>query len=81
MAAKWDGKPVRLEAVNAVVCCTNDNPASGSPVNGSPPVNGSAVNGTNSSFTTESVNVYRHVSQCVFNPIQTKGYLDRTLLL
>jgi hypothetical protein len=36
MPSKWDGKPVRFEAVNAVVCCTNGNPASGSPANGSP---------------------------------------------
>jgi hypothetical protein len=108
MASKWDGKPVKFEAVNAVICCTNGNPASGSPANGNPangrgtngsPANGRGTNGkctngrgTNGKCTNgrahewqfydrESVKVYLHISICVFNPIQSKECLDRTLLL
>jgi hypothetical protein len=57
MASKWDGKPVRFEAVHAVVCCTNGNPASGSPANSSP-VNGMVGRGTNGS--TNAMEWQRH---------------------
>jgi hypothetical protein len=93
MASKWDGKPVKFEAVNAVICCANGRGTNGSPANGRG-TNGKCTNGrgTNGKCTNgrahewqfydrESVKVYLHISICVFNPIQSKECLDRTLLL
>jgi hypothetical protein len=88
MPSKWDGKPVKFEAVNAVICCTNGNPANGRGTNGSPAngrgTNGKCTNGRGHEwqfYDRESVKVYLHISKCVFNPIQSKECLDRTLLL